>query len=76
MHTSAPSSLDSAALARRLGELAGHEREVQVEFLLHLAETRWLDLASRGSWVTPLSGETHGAEPQREQVQPWKTYDS
>ncbi|HEX7623050.1 MAG TPA: HNH endonuclease [Anaeromyxobacteraceae bacterium] len=38
MHTSAPSSLDSAALARRLGELAGHERAVQVEFLLHLAE--------------------------------------
>ena len=38
MHASAPSSLDSAALARRLGELAGREREVQVEFLLHLAE--------------------------------------
>ena len=38
MHASAPSSLDSAALSRRLGELAGHEREVQVEFLLHLAE--------------------------------------
>ncbi len=38
MHASAPSSLDSAALSRRLGELAGHEREVQVEFLLHLDE--------------------------------------
>ena len=38
MHASAPSSLDSATLSRRLGELAGHEREVQVEFLLHLAE--------------------------------------
>ena len=38
MHASAPSSLDSAALSRRLGELAGHERAVQVEFLLHLAE--------------------------------------
>ena len=38
MHASAPSSLDSAALARRLGELAGHEREVQVEFLFHLDE--------------------------------------
>jgi 5-methylcytosine-specific restriction endonuclease McrA len=36
MHASAPSSLDSATLSRRLGELAGHEREVQVEFLLHL----------------------------------------
>ena len=56
MRASAPSSLDSAALSRRLGELAGHERAVQVEFLLHLEETRWLDLASRGSWVTPLSG--------------------
>ena len=38
MHASAPSSLDSAALSRRLGELAGHEREVQVEFLFHLDE--------------------------------------
>ncbi|HEX7623008.1 MAG TPA: hypothetical protein VF400_05510 [Anaeromyxobacteraceae bacterium] len=38
MQASAPSSLDSAALARRLGELAGHERAVQVEFLLHLDE--------------------------------------
>ena len=38
MHASAPSSLDSAALSRRLGELAGHERAVQVEFLLHLEE--------------------------------------
>jgi hypothetical protein len=38
MHASAPSSLDSAALSRRLGELAGREREVQVEFLLHLDE--------------------------------------
>jgi hypothetical protein len=33
-----PSSLDSNALARRLSELAGEEREVQVDFLLHLAE--------------------------------------
>src|SRR6266567_8711305 len=29
-------ALDSAALARRLGELAGDERDVQVDFLLHL----------------------------------------
>ncbi|HZZ85606.1 MAG TPA: HNH endonuclease [Anaeromyxobacteraceae bacterium] len=29
-------SLDSAALARRLGELAGDERRVQADFLLHL----------------------------------------
>lgn len=34
----APASLDPTALSRRLGELAGHERELQVEFLLHLEE--------------------------------------
>ena len=54
MYASAPSSLDSAALARRLGELAGHEREVQVEFLLHLAEfdTRraWAEEGYRSLW--------------------------
>src|SRR5512141_2873367 len=33
-----PSRLDSAALSHRLSELAGHERAVQVEFLLHLEE--------------------------------------
>ncbi|HEX8909282.1 MAG TPA: HNH endonuclease signature motif containing protein [Anaeromyxobacteraceae bacterium] len=33
-----PASLDSTALSRRLGELAGHERQIQVEFLLHLEE--------------------------------------
>ena len=33
-----PSSLDSNALTLRLAELAGEEREVQVDFLLHLAE--------------------------------------
>jgi hypothetical protein len=38
MHTTIPASLDSAALARRLGELAGHERELQLEFLVHLGE--------------------------------------
>ena len=31
-----PRSLDADALARRLAALAGDEREVQVEFLLHL----------------------------------------
>jgi hypothetical protein len=30
--------LDPAALARRLHELAGDERRVQVDFLLHLSE--------------------------------------
>jgi hypothetical protein len=38
MHATAPSSLDSAALSRRLGELVGDERELQVDFLLHLDE--------------------------------------
>jgi len=38
MYATHPASLDSAALSRRLSELAGHEREVQVEFLLHLEE--------------------------------------
>ncbi len=38
MADTTPASLDSTALSRRLGELAGHEREVQVEFLLHLEE--------------------------------------
>jgi Domain of unknown function (DUF222) len=33
-----PASLGPAALSHRLGELAGHERAVQVDFLLHLAE--------------------------------------
>lgn len=34
----APSTLDSILLAQRLRELAGEERNVQVEFLLHLEE--------------------------------------
>ena len=38
MHATLPSSLDSAALSRRLVELAGNERDAQVDFLLHLAE--------------------------------------
>jgi len=38
MADTAPASLDSAQLSRRLGELAGHERQLQVEFLLHLDE--------------------------------------
>jgi hypothetical protein len=36
MHANDPSVLDSAALAKRLHELAGRERDVQVDFLLHL----------------------------------------
>ena len=54
MHASAPSSLDSATLSRRLGELAGHERAVQVEFLLHLAEfdarRAWAEAGYRSLW--------------------------
>jgi 5-methylcytosine-specific restriction endonuclease McrA len=38
MAVTAPASLDSTALSRRLGELAGHERQVQLDFLLHLDE--------------------------------------
>ena len=38
MHGLAPSSLDSDSLARRLRDLAGDERQVQVDFLLHLDE--------------------------------------
>jgi hypothetical protein len=38
MHALAPRSLDSASLARRLRDLAGDERAVQVDFLLHLDE--------------------------------------
>ncbi|HEX9290838.1 MAG TPA: DUF222 domain-containing protein, partial [Anaeromyxobacteraceae bacterium] len=49
-----PASLDSAALSRRLSELAGHEREVQVEFLLHLSEydlrRAWLEEGFGSLW--------------------------
>jgi hypothetical protein len=38
MNATVPYSLDSGMLARRLGELVGHERTVQVDFLLHLDE--------------------------------------
>jgi hypothetical protein len=38
MPATAPALLDPAALAHRLAELAGDERAVQVEFLLHLGE--------------------------------------
>jgi hypothetical protein len=49
-----PSALDSETLARRLGELAGDERNVQVDFLLHLDEfdrrRAYLDLGHRSLW--------------------------
>jgi hypothetical protein len=54
MHAALPSSLDSAALSRRLGELAGHEREVQVDFLLYLDEfdrrRAWLEAGYGSLW--------------------------
>src|SRR5512133_604548 len=36
MPDATPASLDTAALFHRLAELAGHERQTQVEFLFHL----------------------------------------
>jgi len=54
MHATNPASLDSAALSRRLSELAGHEREVQVEFLFHLSEydlrRAWLEAGFGSLW--------------------------
>ncbi len=55
MARQSPSSLDSRTLARRLGELAGDERQVQVEFLLHLDEfdrrRAWLGLGYGSLWT-------------------------
>jgi len=49
------SSLDSRSLAGRLGELAGDERRVQVDFLLHLEEfdrrRAYLDLGYGSLWT-------------------------
>ena len=55
MPTLPPSSLDARTLARRLGELAGDERRVQVQFLLHLDEfdrrRAWLELGYGSLWT-------------------------
>ncbi len=55
MATQSLSSLDARSLARRLGELAGEERHVQVEFLLHLDEfdrrRAWLELGYGSLWT-------------------------
>src|SRR5574341_850590 len=55
MATLSPSSLDSRTLARRLGELAGDERRVQVDFLLHLDEfdrrRAWAELGYGSLWT-------------------------
>ena len=68
-----PASLDSPSLARRLGELAGDERHVQVEFLLHLDEfdrrRAWLELGYGSLWSYCLEalhlreGRPAGASP-------------
>ncbi len=54
MNASIPSSLDADSLARRLCELVGEERKVQVEFLLHLDEfdrrRAFLDLGFGSLW--------------------------
>src|SRR5919206_625621 len=54
MHATTPASLDSDALARRLAELAGDEREILVEFLVHLEEfdrrRGYLDLGHDSLW--------------------------
>ena len=55
MATQALSTLDARTLARRLGELAGDERKVQVEFLLHLDEfdrrRAWAELGHGSLWT-------------------------
>ena len=57
MAVTAPASLDSTALSRRLGELAGHERQLQVEFLLHLDEfdqrKAWAEAGYPSLWEWP-----------------------
>jgi hypothetical protein len=59
MATILPSSLDSATLTRRLGELAHGERNAQVEFLLHLDEfdrrRAYADAGYRSLWDYCLS---------------------
>jgi hypothetical protein len=52
---SSPESLPSSALARRLADLCGEERNVQVDFLLHLAEfdrrRAWLEAGYGSLWT-------------------------
>jgi hypothetical protein len=54
MSAIAPALLDCATLSRRLAELAGDERAVQVEFLLHLEEfdrrQAWLEAGYPSLW--------------------------
>ena len=59
MATQSLSSLDARTLARRLGELASDERQVQVEFLLHLDEfdrrRAWAELGHGSLWTFCLT---------------------
>ncbi len=59
MHAILPVSLDTKTLGRRLHELAGDERNVQVDFLLHLGEfdrrEGYLDAGYRSLWEYCLS---------------------
>ena len=59
MATQTLSSLDSRTLARRLSELASDERQVQVEFLLHLEEfdrrRAFLELGHGSLWAFCLT---------------------
>ena len=55
MTAKTPSSLDARTLARRLGEFASDERQVQVDFLLHLDEfdrrRAYLELGYGSLWT-------------------------
>ena len=59
MNGPVPASLATKDLARRLSELAGDERNVLVDFLLHLAEfdsrRAYLDAGYRSLWEWCLS---------------------
>ena len=59
MHAIVPADLDTKTLARRLFDLAGDERSVQVEFLLHLGEfdarRAYLDAGHPSLWTYCLS---------------------
>ena len=59
MHGTVPADLDTKDLARRLSELAGDERNVLVDFLLHLAvfddRRGYLDAGYPSLWSWCLS---------------------
>ena len=71
MHGTVPADLDTKDLARRLSELAGEERNVLVDFLLHLAvfddRRGYLDAgyASLWSWCLSVLHLREGAAGRR-----------